>query len=199
MADIYKLTAETRTTFGKGAARQLRRAGKTPAVVYGHGAEPRHVALPSHELSLIIRRSNALIDLDIEGTSETVLVKDIQKDPVLQVIEHADLVIIRKGEKVEVEVPLNLIGEPLSPAVPNLDIAHLVITVPATSIPERIEINVDGLTDGDQILASSVELPDGAELVTDPETVLVTVATPAEEVEAEVAPVAAAVDAPVAE
>lgn len=183
MADTNSLTAETRETFGKGAARQLRRAGKTPAVIYGHGADPRHVALPTHELGLIIRRSNALIELDIEGTSELVLVKDVQKDPVLQIIEHVDLVIIKKGEKVEVEVPLHLEGEPLSPAVPNLDIAHLLILVPATNIPQNIVIDIDGLTDGDQILASGVTLPEGAELVTEPETVLVTVTVPAEEPE----------------
>lgn len=199
MADITTLPAQTRTTFGKGAARQLRRAGKTPAVIYGHGEDPRHVALPAHELSLVTRRSNALIELDIEGTSETVLVKDIQRDPVLQIIEHVDLVIVKKGEKVEVEVPLHIEGEPVSPAIANLDVAHLTINVPAISIPEHIVVRVEGLEEGQHVAASAIVLPDGAELLTDPDTVVVTIAVPAEEPEPaaadEAAPAAPAAEA----
>ncbi|HHW50946.1 MAG TPA: 50S ribosomal protein L25/general stress protein Ctc [Pseudoclavibacter sp.] len=202
MSENITLSGEFRTTFGKGAARALRRAGKTPAVIYGHGSEPKHVALPSHELSLIVRRANAVIELDIEGTEEMVLVKDVQRDPVSSVIEHVDLVIVLKGEKVEVEVPLHLEGEALAPAVANLDVTHLLVKVPATDIPEHFVINVEGLEEGNHITAANVSLPDDVELITEPETVVVTVAVPAleEEPEAETATEEApAEDAPAAE
>lgn len=190
MSDTPKLSAEVRTSFGKGAARQLRRAGKIPAVIYGHGSDPRHVALPTHAVSLIVRRSNALIDIEIEGTDELVLVKDVQRDPVQRTIEHIDLVTVKRGEKVEVEVPLHLEGEALSPAVANLDIAHLLILALATNIPERIVVNVEGLEEGSQVAAGDVVLPEGAELVTEADVVLVTVETPAEEPEQGAEPVA---------
>ena len=160
------------------------------------------MALPSHELSLIVRRANAVIELDIEGTEEMVLVKDVQRDPVSSVIEHVDLVIVLKGEKVEVEVPLHLEGEALAPAVANLDVTHLLVKVPATDIPEHFVINVEGLEEGNHITAANVSLPDDVELITEPETVVVTVAVPAleEEPEAETATEEApAEDAPAAE
>ncbi len=183
MSETAKLTAETRTTFGKGAARQLRRAGKTPAVIYGHGSDPKHVALPSHALGLLIRRANAVIELDIDGTPETVLVKDVQRDPFLQIVEHVDLVILKKGEKVEVEVSLRLEGEPLSPANATIDVAHVLVLVAATNIPQYVTVDVEGLVEGDHVTADQLVLPEDAELLTDPETVLVTIAVPAEEVE----------------
>ena len=105
------LTAELRTQFGKGAARKIRAVGKIPAVIYGHGTDPQHVTLPGHELMLIIRKANQIITLDIEGTPQLALVKDVQKDPVRQIIEHVDLIVIRKGERVEVEVPIHVEGE----------------------------------------------------------------------------------------
>src|SRR6195952_5373969 len=111
MADDNKLVAEPRDSFGKGAARQIRAAGKIPAVIYGHGTVPQHVTLPNHEVSLILRKANAVLDLDIEGKSQLALVKDVQKDPVRQIIEHIDLVIVRKGEKVTIDIPILVIGE----------------------------------------------------------------------------------------
>src|SRR5476649_452035 len=114
MADDNKLVAESRTTFGKGAARRIRAVGKIPAVIYGHGTEPQHVTLPSHEVSLILRKANAVLDLDINGKSQLALVKDVQKDPVKQIIEHIDLVVVRKGEKVTVDVPVHVEGESAS-------------------------------------------------------------------------------------
>src|SRR5476649_2942423 len=111
MADDNKLVAESRTQFGKGAARRIRATGKIPAVIYGHGTEPQHVTLPGHEVSLILRKANAVFDLDINGKSQLALVKDVQKDPVRQIIEHLDLVIVRKGEKVTIDIPVHVEGE----------------------------------------------------------------------------------------
>ena len=111
MADNTKLAAEIRTKFGKGAARKIRANDKIPAVVYGHGTEPKHITLPGHETMLIVRTANAIIDLDIEGTAQLALVKDVQRDPVRQVIEHIDLVVVRRGEKVSVDVPVVIEGE----------------------------------------------------------------------------------------
>src|ERR1700712_3846799 len=108
-----KIIAEPRTQFGKGAARKPRAAGKIPAVIYGHGAEPQHVSLPGHEVFLLIRKANALIELDIEGKEQLALVKDVQKAPVRQIIEHLDLIVVRAGERVQVEVTVHVEGEPV--------------------------------------------------------------------------------------
>src|SRR5690606_36126723 len=108
------LVAELRENFGKGFARRLRAAGRVPAVIYGHGTEPQHVSLPAHEVSLILRKANQILDLDIAGKNLLALVKDVQKDPVRQIIEHLDLVIVKKGEKVQVEVPVHVSGESFS-------------------------------------------------------------------------------------
>ena len=110
MSEDNKVVAEVRENFGKGFARRLRAAGKIPAVIYGHGTEPQHVALPGHQVSLLISRANALLDLDINGKSQLTLVKDVQKDPVRQIVEHIDLLVVRKGEKVAVDVPVVVVG-----------------------------------------------------------------------------------------
>jgi large subunit ribosomal protein L25 len=156
MADDNKLVAEIRTVFGKGAARRIRAVGKIPAVIYGHGTEPQHVTLPNHEVSLILRKANAVLDLDIEGKSQLALVKDVQKDPVRQIIEHIDLVIVRKGEKVTIDIPIHVIGE-AAPGNQVLQDANTVsIEAEATNIPERLTVDIEGLTDGTQIRASDI-------------------------------------------
>ncbi|GAA2752627.1 50S ribosomal protein L25/general stress protein Ctc [Amnibacterium kyonggiense] len=180
MAD--KITAEARTNFGKGAARKLRAAGRIPAVVYGHGTDPVHISLPAHETALIIRRANAVLDLTLEGGPLMALVKDVQKDPVRQIIEHLDLIIVRAGEKVEVEVPVVLEGDVFPGTVATLDSQTLLLKVSATAIPERLVVDVEGAQDGTQITAADVTLPEGAELAGDPEALVVGVAlAPAEE------------------
>ncbi|MDO9590278.1 MAG: 50S ribosomal protein L25, partial [Microcella sp.] len=108
MADEIKLSAEARESFGKGAARKLRAVGKIPAVIYGHGTDPQHVTLPGHETALLLRKTNVVVTLDIAGDKQLVLVKDVQKDPVRQIIEHVDLIVVRKGEKVIVDVPVHV-------------------------------------------------------------------------------------------
>lgn len=175
MQDNTKLVAHIRESFGKGASRQLRRDGLTPGVIYGHGSDPQHVAVDSHALTLIVRRANALIELDIEGKDQLVLVKDVQRDPVRQVVEHVDLITIKKGETVDVEVPVTVVGEPFSGSTYLLELTTLALNVPAISIPETIEIDVEGLENGTQILVKDVKLPEGAVSNDDPEALVVNV------------------------
>jgi large subunit ribosomal protein L25 len=185
MSEDTKVHAEIREQFGKGFARRLRAAGKIPAVVYGHGTEPVHVALPGHQLSLIVRRANALLELDIEGKDQLALVKDVQRDPVRQIIEHIDLLVVNKGEKVQVEVPIYTAGESFSGTIVNVEVSTIKLEVEATHIPEHLEVSVEGLEEGAHITAADVTLPKGASLLDDPELLLVTVSVPAAEVAAE--------------
>ncbi|MRG60888.1 50S ribosomal protein L25/general stress protein Ctc [Agromyces sp. CFH 90414] len=178
MDEDNKIDAQLRESFGKGAARKLRAAGKIPAVIYGHGTEPKHVTLPAHETALLIRKANAVLDLQVEGKSQLALVKDVQKDPVHQVIEHIDLIVIKKGEKVQVEVPVHLEGEPVAGTIADLDAHTLTLEVEATHIPENVVVSVEGLEEGTQIHAGAVELPKGATLVGDAEALVVNVHTP---------------------
>lgn len=185
MSESHKLSAELRTEFGKGYARRLRAAGKIPAVIYGHGTEPQHVALPGHETALILRKKNAILDLDINGTSELALVKDVQKDPVRQIIEHVDLLVVRRGEKVTVAIPVHLEGESFSGTIATLDAATLEVEAEATHIPESVSVDIEGAEDGTHVLAKDVKLPAGVTLVSDPETLVVAVSLPAASVAAE--------------
>lgn len=193
-----KISADLRVKFGKGAARKLRVLGKIPAVIYGHGTDPVHVALPAHQIGLLLRRANAVLELDVEGTTHLTLVKDVQKDPFLQIIEHLDLIVIRKGEKVQVEVSVHLSGEAVSGTIADLDSKFLMLEVEATNIPQNIVVSIDGLDDGAQIHAKDVVLPEGATLISDPEAVVVYVHLPAAEEEEEPVEDEAA-EAPVAE
>ncbi len=185
MSEDTTVHAELRNSFGKGFARRLRAAGKIPAVIYGHGTEPVHVALPGHQVSLIVRRANALLDLDIEGTSQLALVKDVQKDPVHQIIEHIDLLVVKKGEKVAIDVPVVVTGESAPGTIVNLDATTLSVEAEATHIPEHIEVSVEGLEEGAHIAAADVTLPKGSSLLTDPEVLVVAIAVPAAPVEDE--------------
>ena len=178
MADYTKLAAEVRTKFGKGAARKLRAADKIPAVIYGHGTEPQHVSLPGHETMLLVRTANAVVDLDIEGAAQLALIKDVQRDPVRQIIEHIDLVVLRRGEKVTVDVPVVIEGESFAGTIHVQDLNTVSLLVLATDIPEHVSVDVEGLEDGTQIHASQLELPEGAELETDPESLVVAIVTP---------------------
>jgi large subunit ribosomal protein L25 len=179
MADENKVVAELRESFGKGAARKLRALGKIPAVIYGHGGEPQHVSLPGHQVALIIRKSNAVLALDIDGTTQLTLVKDVQKDPVRQVIEHLDLIVVRQGEKVEVEVPIRVEGESYPGTIASLETTTLLVSVEATHIPEGFELSVEGLEEGQHVFAKDVPLPAGATLVSDPELLVVGIMVPA--------------------
>lgn len=178
MADDNKLSAEKRTSFGKGAARKLRAVGQIPAVIYGHGTDPQHVALPGHETALLLRKSNVVLTLDIEGDKQLALVKDVQKDPVRQLIEHVDLIVVRKGEKVTVDVPVHVEGESFPGTLVMVDHNTLTIEAEATHIPESLTVSVEGLEEGAQIHAGDVTLPSGTTLITDPDALVINITVP---------------------
>jgi large subunit ribosomal protein L25 len=170
-----KLTAEPRTEFGKGAARRLRRAHKVPAVLYGHGTEPVHVTLPGHDTMMALKQSNALLSLDLQGSPTLALPKDVQRDAIRGTIEHVDLLIVKRGEKVTVDIPLHLIGEPASGALVTSEANTLSIEVEATHIPKSIELDITGAAVGTQIHAGEITLPAGAVLAGDPEALVLNV------------------------
>jgi len=180
MADeSNKVAAELRTSFGKGAARKIRAVGKIPAVIYGHGTDPQHVTLPAHQVGLLLRKANAVLELDIEGTSQLALVKDVQKDPVLQIIEHLDLIVVRRGEKVHVEVPVHVEGESFSGTIAVLEVSTLRLEAEATHIPERIVLDVEGAEEGTQYHAKDLALPSGSTLLDEPDLLILNVLVPA--------------------
>jgi large subunit ribosomal protein L25 len=170
-----KLVAEARTQFGKGAARKIRRDHKVPAVMYGHGAAPIHITLPGHDAMMALKHANALLTITLGDEEHLALAKDVQRDPIKPVIEHVDLVIVKKGEKVVVDVPVHLEGEAGPETVVTTDHNTLQLEVEATHIPESIVVSVEGLEAGTQILAGAVELPKGATLVTDAEALVVNI------------------------
>ncbi len=184
MSDNNLIEADIRTNFGKGAARKLRAAGKIPAVIYGHGTDPIHVAVPAHETTLLARRSNALMDLKMPDEQQLVLIKDIQRDPVRQIIEHLDLVIIRKGEKVTVDISVRVEGESFSGTIVQIEHSTISVEAEATNIPEFVTVSVEGLEEGARILAGQVALPAGTTLSTDPETMVLSIHVPAKAEEA---------------
>jgi len=182
-----KLSAETRTEFGKGAARRIRRASKVPAVVYGHGADPVHITLPGHELQLALRTPNVLLTLDIEGKTELAIPKAVQRDAIKGFLEHVDLLLVRSGEKVNVEVYVQTEGE-LAPGAYLLE--HVLNTLPveaeATHIPESVTVSIEGLEAGASILAKDIPLPAGTTLAIDEDAVVLQVlSAQAEEAPAE--------------
>jgi len=184
-----RIATEPRTEFGKGAARRIRREAKVPAVLYGHGADPRHISLPGHELMLALKTANVLLTLDIEGKDELALPKDVQRDPIKGFLEHVDLVVVRRGEKVTVEIPVHVVGTAAPETLVNLDLNTLSVEAEATNIPSGVDVSVEGLEVGTQIHAGDLALPDGTTLVTDPEALVVaiTAAPTAEQLEAELA------------
>ncbi|MFJ3654988.1 50S ribosomal protein L25/general stress protein Ctc [Streptomyces nigra] len=172
-----KIAAETRTEFGKGAARRIRRDNKVPGVLYGHGSDPLHLTLPGHELLLALRTPNVLIALDIDGkTNELAIPKAVQRDPLKGFLEHVDLQLVKRGETVTVEIPVHAEGE-LAPGGNLLE--HVLNALPveaeATHIPESVTVSVDGLAAGDSILAKDIELPKGTKLAVEDDTVVLQV------------------------
>jgi large subunit ribosomal protein L25 len=186
-----KIQAEPRTEFGKGAARRIRRADKVPAVLYGHGADPVHITMPGHDTMLALKHggANALLTITVEGKEQMALPKQIQRDPIKGFLEHLDLIIVRKGEKVTVDIPVHLAGEPTPDALIVTETALVSVEAEATHIPEYIEVSIEGLKVGDQILAKDLQVPSGSTLLTDEETLIVNVthAPTAEELEEELA------------
>lgn len=172
-----KITAETRTEFGKGAARRIRRENKIPAVVYAQGNEPIHVTLPGHETMMAIRHggANTLLELDIDGTVQLALTKQIQVDPVRRVLEHIDFVAIVKGDKATVDVQIVVVGDAAAGTMVVTDNNTVQVEAEATNIPESFEINIEGAEAGTQFLAGQLELPAGTTLLSDSELLIVNV------------------------
>jgi large subunit ribosomal protein L25 len=185
-----KISAEPRTEFGKGGARRTRRAGKVPAVLYGHGEKPRHIALPAREFAAAIRHggANQLFSIDIsDGGSALALPKAIQRDPIKDTYEHIDLLVVRRGEMITIEVPVQLIGEAARDTLIVHEHAMLSVLADATRLPDHLEVSIDGLEAGTRVTAADVTLPTGVELAADPELVvaIITGAPTAEQLEAE--------------
>ena len=189
MPEVH-IAAETRTEFGKGAARRTRRVGRVPAVLYGHGTETRHLSLPGHELMLALKTPNVLLYLDgLKNGSEIALPKAVQRDPIKNIIEHVDLILVRRGEKVTVEVPIRVTGEIAADGMLDQQLVQISVEAEATSIPQGIDVDVDGMEVGAAVHAGDLKLPRGVSLQVDPETlVLHVIAQPtAEEPAAEAA------------
>lgn len=185
MSDNPILVAQTRSEFGKGAARRARRAGLVPAVVYGHGGDPLHLDVPGHELFLIVRgNANALVELKIDGKSQLALVKDVQRHPVSRSILHADFLAVKAGEKVDVEVPLVLVGEAAPATQAAIEEHTITVKASATAIPESIEVDITGLVAGTVVRASDLVLPKGVECELDAEKDIVIISELAVEEEA---------------
>ena len=188
MAD-YRLVAETRTEFGKGSARRTRRAGRVPAVLYGHGQDVVHLSLPAREFAAVLRNggSNALITVVLDGTEHLALTKSVQRDPLTRQHEHVDLLAVRRGEKTTVEVPLVVVGEPGVDAITNHQLNTVSIEADATKLPDSIEVDITGHTAGQNIAAGDLVLPAGSTLITDPEAMVIGFlgAPTAEQLEAE--------------
>jgi len=183
-----KIAAELRTEFGKGAARRIRRADKVPAVLYGHGTDPLHLTLPGHDTMLALKTRNVLITLDIDGRdNELALPKHVQRDPIKGHIEHVDLILVRRGEKVTVDVPVIVVGEAAPETLVNLENPTIALQAEATNLPVGIEVSIEGLLAGTQIHAKDLVLPRGSTLTADEDLLVVnvTVAPTAEELEVE--------------
>lgn len=189
MSEDLKITAETRTEFGKGAARRIRRDNKVPAVMYGHGNDPTHITLPGHDTMMALKHggTNALLYIDIEGKTHLALTKQIQADPIKGFLEHIDFVEVKKGEKVTVEIPVHVIGESKSDAMTVTDLNTVSVEAEATHIPEYIEVSVEDAEVGFQVFAKDLDLPEGSTLLTDEDALVVNVvhAPTAEEIESE--------------
>ena len=187
MSEKNQLVAKVRDNFGKGAARKLRAAGQTPVVVYGHGTDPVHLSLPGHEVQLALRVANAVLELSVDGgKTELALAKQAQRNPIKGNVEHLDLVIVKKGEKVTVEVPLLVVGDHPADRMIVMDQQTISLEVEATHIPERIEIDIAGLGAGDRITVADLTLPEGASYhgaEAADENVILTIAVPKAEAE----------------
>lgn len=188
MAEIT-IAAEARTEFGKGAARRIRRADKVPAVLYGHGTDPVHVTLPGHSLMLALKNSNALLNIELGKDQHLAIPKQVQRDPLKGFLEHVDLLIVKRGEKVTVDVPLHVTGEAAPETLVVTDTTTISVEVDATAIPSEIEVSIEGLEVGSQLLAKDLQLPKGSTLAVDEDLLIinVTAAPTAAEVDAELA------------
>jgi large subunit ribosomal protein L25 len=200
-----RIEAELRTEFGKGAARRTRRAGRVPAVMYGHGAQARHLSLPEHDLMLALKTPNALLRIEgLPGQAGLALPKAVQRDPISGAIEHVDLIEVRRGEKVTVEIPVRVTGEVFSGGMLDQQMVQIAVEAEATHLPDGIDVDVEGMEIGTSVHAKDLDLPEGSSLQVDPEALVLHVlaAPTAQQIEADLGEVpegeAAEVPAPLA-
>ena len=194
-----RIAAEPRTAFGKGPSRRTRRAGRVPAVLYGHGTDTRHITLPGHDLMLALKTPNVLIRLDgVGGANQLFLPKAVQRDPIRGFIEHVDLIMVRRGEKVTVDVPVHLSGEIAPGGLLDQQMVQVSLEAEATNIPQAVEVGVEGMQVGSAVHAGDLKLPSGATLAGDPEALVLHVlaAPTAEQIEAELGEAVPAEEAP---
>ena len=194
-----RIVAEPRTEFGKGPARRIRSAGRVPAVLYGHGTETRHVTLPGHQLLMALKTPNVLIEVEgLSGRPQLTLPKAVQRDPIRGDIEHVDLILVRRGEKVTVEVPVQVTGEIESGGLLDQQMVRLTVEAEATNIPQGITVDVEGMEIGASVHARDLDLPSGVTLAADPDALVLHVlaAPTAEQIEAELGEVPEAEEAP---
>ncbi|MEW2359046.1 50S ribosomal protein L25/general stress protein Ctc [Spirillospora sp. NPDC029432] len=169
-----RIAAEPRTEFGKGAARRTRRAGKVPAVLYGHGTDPQHISLPGHDLMLALKTPNVLLRVEGLGSgAELALPKDVQRDPIKGFLEHVDLLLVKRGEKVEVSIPIEITGDVVAGGRLVQTEVEISVEAEATHIPQNVELDISGLEIDSQVLARDLKLPAGATLAADEELLLV--------------------------
>ena len=182
-----EIHAELRTEFGKGPARRTRRAGRVPGIVYGHGAETKHITLPGPDLMLALKTPNALLRLEgLPGRASLALPKAIQRDPIKGFIEHVDLIVVRRGEKVTVEIPVRVTGEVFSGGLLDQQLVQLSVEAEATHLPDGVDLDVEGREIGTAVHAKDIVLPEGATLATDPEALILhVIAAPTAEAIAE--------------
>jgi large subunit ribosomal protein L25 len=200
-----RIEAELRTEFGKGAARRTRRAGRVPAVMYGHGAQARHLSLPEHDLMLALKTPNALLRIEgLPGRAGLALPKAVQRHPIRGAIEHVDLIEVRRGEKVTVEIPVRVTGEVFSGGMLDQQMVQIAVEAEATHLPDGIDVDVEGMEIGTAVHAKDLDLPEGSSLQVDPEALVLHVlaAPTAQQIEADLGEVpegeAAEVPAPLA-
>jgi large subunit ribosomal protein L25 len=183
-----RIAAEPRTEFGKGAARRTRRGGRVPAIIYGHGTDTRHVTLPGHELMMALKTPNVLISLDgLPGGNQLALPKAVQRDPIRGAVQHVDLIMVRHGEKVTVDVPVQVTGEVFAGGLLDQQQVQVAVEAEATNIPQAFEVDVTGMEIGAAVYAGQLSLPAGVTLAVDPDTLILHVlaAPTAEQIEAE--------------
>jgi len=183
-----RIAAEPRTEFGKGAARRTRRAGRVPAIIYGHGTDTRHITLPGHELMMALKTANVLIRLDgLPGGNQLALPKAVQRDPIKGSVQHVDLIMVRRGEKVTVEVPVHVSGEVFAGGLLDQQLVQVAVEAEATNIPQAFDVDVNGMEIGASVHAGDLTLPAGVTLAVDPDTLVLHVlaAPTAEQIEAE--------------
>ncbi|QHO90451.1 50S ribosomal protein L25 [Actinomyces sp. 432] len=184
--NAISLDATDRTEFGKGSSRRARRAGQVPAVVYGHGTDPRHLLLEEHATRLALRgNENALVELNVEGETLLAIAKDVQRHPIRPGVQHVDFLLVNRNEKVEVDVPVVVTGESAPGTIHMIELAHVLVSAPAIAIPETIDVDITGIEAGTAVRVADLALPEGVEAITDADADVVNVAAEATAASAE--------------